>query len=130
MRDDNLPSDRPDTRGGKIEDWMATTGMFCLNTGMPTHHTKRHTPSSTGSAPDTSFVHPSLLDTLTWEVVNELGSDHMPIIISIPKVNDKPNYRWNLDKVDWDSYTKDVENNLGNTTPATVYTISRRSSER
>ena len=114
--DDNLPTHHPDTRGAKIESWMSTTGMACLNTGEPTHHTKRHTPSGTGSAPDTSFIHPSLLDVVTWEVVNELGSDHMPIIISydinIPKVNDKPTFRWNHDKGDWDSYAKQVETNF------------------
>ena len=49
--DDNLPTHHPDTRGAKIESWMSTTGMACLNTGEPTHHTKRYTPSGKGSAP-------------------------------------------------------------------------------
>ena len=127
--DDNHMNILPDTRGGKIEDWMASTGMACLNTGEPTHHKKRrqqqqrlqHSPDSAstfdnGSAPDISLVHPSLLDKLTWEVVNELGSDHMPIIITydttIPKVNDKPTYKWNHDKADWTLFTNELEDSM------------------
>jgi ribonuclease HI/exonuclease III len=115
MWDNNLPSDRPDVRGGKIENWMTRTGMACLNTGEPTHHSKRRTPTSSGSAPDTAFVHPSLLDKISWEVPKDLGlgSDHMPIIMkfdtNIPTVNDKPVYRWDLAKADWREYTRETD---------------------
>ena len=70
---------------------------------------------STGklSAPDISFIHSALLDKVTWKTLDQLGSDHKPIIITyedqITKVNSKPKYKWKLSSADWDKYSEEVE---------------------
>ena len=72
--------ERADRRGVIVENWIATKNMAPANDGSPTH-TNRTTGKET--APDTTFVHPSLLDRISWTPVSELGgSDHSPIIIT------------------------------------------------
>ena len=89
--DDNTKDGIPDKRAEKIEEWLTETGMKFINTGEATHVNR-----STGSesAPDVSFVHSSLLDKVSWRVVDKLGSDHKPIIITYEdemiNVNVKP----------------------------------------
>ena len=68
--------------------------MACVNNGQPAHV---HRTSGKESAPDISIVHSSLLDKITWETVNDLGSDHTPIILTYEdemiKVNNKPRFK-------------------------------------
>ena len=92
--DDNTRNGTTDIRGRKIEDWLTETDMSCLNTGKPTAVNR-----STGkpSAPDISFIHSALLDKITWKTLDQLGSDHKPILITyedqLTKVNEKPRYK-------------------------------------
>ncbi len=82
--------------------------MTHINNGSPTH--------MAGTAPDTSFVSPELLDKMEWETVNELGSDHMPIILTyhddIPRVNENPKYKWRLKDANWEAFEREVEANI------------------
>ena len=100
--DNNTSNGTSDTRAEKIEDWLASSGMACLNDGKRTHFNR-----STGgeAAPDTSFVHSSLLDKVSWRTTKKLGSDHLPIIITyedeMVKVNDRPRFKWRLSEADW-----------------------------
>lgn len=103
-------------RGETIDKWLEETDMVCINDASKSTRTNRTTHSD--SSPDLSIVNAALLDKFTWKVEDRLGSDHKPIILTfeasqtIPKVNDKPKYKWNLKKADWQSYTEFVENNL------------------
>ena len=87
--------------------------MAVLNEGQAT---RRCRVSGKGSAPDQAFVHSSKLDRFSWKVVEDFGSDHLPIIISyqdmFPTVNNKPVYKWNLKKADWEKFSEEVEKTI------------------
>ena len=96
--DNNTKDGKPDARGEKIENWLADHGMECMNNGEPTHVSRN---TGRQGTPDVSLIHPSLLDKISWETVNELGSDQKPIIITydedeMTKVNSKPRYKWKM----------------------------------
>ena len=99
-----------DTVAGRIKD---VPRLAQLNSGAPTHINRK---KGRGTAPDTSFVHASLLDRCTWKTVNAFGSDHLPILIEyedqIPVVNVKPTYRWKLKEAEWDKFTEEVEKRI------------------
>ena len=111
--DDNCKDGKADKRGEKVEDWLADNGMACMNNGKSTHVSRS---SGNESAPDVSLIHSSLLDKVTWETTNELGSDHKPIIITyedeLTKVNDKPRFKWRMSEADWENFQKDIENKI------------------
>ena len=111
--DDNWSKPEADERGRIIENWCATNNMSPINDGKPTRRCRK---SGKGTAPDQAFVHASKLDRFTWEVVDDLSSDHSPIIITyqdqFPTVNYKPAYKWNLKKAEWDKFTASVEENI------------------
>ena len=111
--DNNTKNGTSDRRAEKIENWLASTGMACINDGTPTHV---HRSTGRESAPDTTFVHSSLLDKVSWRTTKKLGSDHLPIIITyeeeMMKVNDKPKFKWKLSDADWENFAVDVEKNL------------------
>ena len=111
--DNNWSKGEADERGRIIENWCAANSMAPLNDG---HSTRRCRTSGKGSAPDQAYVHSSKLDRFSWEVTEGFGSDHLPIIISyqdmFPTVNNKPSYKWNLKKADWDKFTEEVEKTI------------------
>ena len=98
--DDSVSSGVADKRGKVLENWLAVKNMTHINHGSPTH--------KAGTAPDTSFVSPGLLDKTEWKTVNELASDHIPIILTyqddIPRVNEKPKYKWRLKDANWEAF--------------------------
>ena len=102
-----------DRRGEKIEDWLAENNMACINTGEATHVSR-----STGKegAPDTSFIHSSLLDKVSWKTTNKMGSDHKPIIITyedqMTKIETKTKYKWKISKADWEKFTDLIEQKI------------------
>ena len=108
--DENTRDDRTDKRAEKIESWLADHDMACVNDGQPTHV---HRTSGKESAPDITFVHSSLLDKVTWKSINDLGSDHKPIILTyedeMAKVNNKPRFKWMMKDADWENFEKDIE---------------------
>ena len=111
--DDNTRDGTPDRRGKKIEDWLAETGMACINSGEPTFVSRSN---GRETAPDISLLHSSLLDKVTWKTSNKLGSDHKPIIITYEgemiRVNQKAKLKWKLETADWEKYTNDVESKI------------------
>ena len=106
--DDSVSSGVADKRGKVLENWLAVKNMTHINHGSPTH--------TAGTAPDTSFVSPGLLDKTEWKTVNELASDHIPIILTyqddIPRVNEKPKYKWRLKDANWEAFARDVDTQI------------------
>ena len=100
--DGTMVNKNPDQRGKIVEDWLANSNMIPVNDGTPTHDSRS---TSTAKAPDVTLAHTSLMSKISWKTVNELSSDHRPIIITytdyIPSVNDKPTYKWRLRDADW-----------------------------
>ena len=84
-----------------------------MNTGIPTYVNRS---TARQSAPDISFVHSSLLDKVEWKTLDQLGSDHKPVVISyedqMTKVNNKPKYKWKLTSADWEKYSQEVESSI------------------
>ena len=111
--DDSVAGRGADKRGKVIENWAAENNMLAMNDGSHTHVSRS---SGSQTAPDVTLVHASLVDKVTWEKVNGLGSDHMPIMITyrdhIPWVNSKPSYKWKLKDADWASYREEIERNI------------------
>lgn len=108
-----LENGQSDARGEIIENWMAANDMACINDGSTTR-TNRAT--GTESTPDTAFAHSSLLDKLSWKVINELGSDHKPVIVTyeddVPEVNNKPRFKWKLSEAKWEDYRREIEESI------------------
>ena len=113
--ENSFSNDVMDSRGKKFEKWMEDTGMTPLNSGTHTHTCKR-SGTATLSAPDVAFANPRMLEKLEWETVNDLSSDHLPIIITYttttPHANTIPSYRFKFEDADWSAYTAQVEKNL------------------
>ena len=87
--------------------------MLPINNGSPTHTSRS---SGTESTPDITLIHASMMNKVSWEKIDDLNSDHHPIMITfkdhIPRVNDRPTYKWKLKDADWASYRIDVERNI------------------
>ena len=111
--DDNARNGVTDRRGEKIEDWLAENNMACINTGEATHISR-----STGKegTPDTSFIHSSLLDKVSWKTTNKMGSDHKPIIITyedqMMKIKTRTKYKWKISEADWEKFTNEIEQKI------------------
>ena len=106
-------NDASDSRGKAIVDWMMGKNMVCCNNGEATHFNRG---TGTTSTPDITIAHPSLLDSIEWKVVNDLNSDHFPIIISIEGESDNlthnEHYNWNLKKADWTNFESYLNSNI------------------
>lgn len=112
--DDSWDKPEADERGRVLENWCATYNMTAINDGKATRRSRNA--EGKGTAPDQAFVHASKMDRFTWEVVDDLPSDHKPIIITyqdqFPTINNKPTYKWNLKKADWEKFAEMVEENI------------------
>ena len=90
-----------DPRGEEVFDWVISSDLLPLNDpDTPTllHH----------SSPDISFAPSTLAFSCSWEVLQDLGSDHLPILLSIPlspvyRPNERPP-SFNFQKARWDDF--------------------------
>ena len=67
-------------RGEEVFDWVISSDL--LND--PDTPTLLHRSSGSCSSPDISFASSSLALSCSWEVLQDLDSDHLPILLSIP----------------------------------------------
>ena len=97
-----------------LENWCATHNMTAINDGRATRRSRNA--AGKGTAPDQAFVHASRVDKFTWQVLDDLSSDHKPIIITyqdqFPSINNKPTFKWNLKKADWAKFSAMVEESI------------------
>ena len=70
-----------DPRGEEVFDWVISSDLLPLND--PDTPTLLHRSSGSRSSPDISFAPSTLAFTCSWEVLQDLGSDHLPILLSI-----------------------------------------------
>ena len=92
----------PTPRGGSIR----LGHLLSLND--PDTPTLLHCFSGSHSSPDISFAPFSLALSCSWEVLQDLGSDHLPILLSIPftpvfRPNERPP-SFNFQKARWDGF--------------------------
>ena len=71
-----------DPRGEEVFDWVISSDLLPLND--PDIPTLLHCSSGSPSSPDISFAPSTLAFSCSWEVLQDLGSDHLPILLSIP----------------------------------------------
>ena len=74
----------------------------------PDTPTLLHRSSGSRSSPDISFSPSTLAFSCSWEVLQDLGSDHLPILLSIPlspvfRHNERPPF-FNFQKARWDDF--------------------------
>ena len=102
-------------RGTSIQQWMEETGRASLNDGTATRYA-RYQQGPGCSVPDLTIVGSSETDHFTWTTMNELSSDHLPLLITWNKpvaVEEgkrfvKPNFR----KANWPLYQSLVEGEI------------------
>ena len=70
-----------DPCGEEVFDWVISSDLLPLND--PDTPTLLHCSSGSRSSPDISFAPCSLVLSCSWEVLQDLGSDHLPILLSI-----------------------------------------------
>ena len=111
--DNHQPSDK---RGDDIVDFTLHNNLFLCNKGTPTRINR-----GTGgmSSPDVTLASASLADKITWTTLDDLGSDHMPIVIEVKNERTrrhthckKQRRRWRNAKADWPNFTNQVEKKI------------------
>ena len=115
-----------DEMGAKLKDCMADNDFGIVNDGSATRVN-----AGTGgrSAPDVTMVNNFWLDKVEWSTIECLGSDHLPIIVTVdcPLSTMKPppitELRWNWAKADFEGFSRDVEVSV-TTTPLHLSTAS------
>ena len=93
-------------RGEEVFNWVISSDLLPLND--PDTPTLLHCSSGSRSSPDISFALSSLALSCSWEVLQDLGSDHLPILLSIPlspvfRPNERPP-SFNFQKASWDGF--------------------------
>ena len=99
-----------DPMGEQIEDLMAQKNLTCLNTGEATHVNRA---TGNGNTPDITLVTQDLSDHQDWRVMEDMGSDHLPILITVrggvtTTVKKTKAFRWRK-KGDMPAFTASVE---------------------
>ena len=76
-------SHSPEDQSGKdLFDWLLSSDFLSLNNSK--HHTLLHRATENRSSPDLSIIPARIASKCTWQTLPDLGSDHLPISITIP----------------------------------------------
>ena len=90
--------------GEEVFDWVISSALLPLND--PDTPTFLHRSSGSRSSPDISFAPSTHAFSCSWEVLQDMGSDLLPILLSIPlspifRPNERPP-SFNFQKARWD----------------------------
>ena len=104
------------SRGREVEKLCLSSNLI-LQQDMDSEPTLLHKRHNTTSRPDLTFVSADILDRTTTRVLEDIGSDHKPTLITISNLEKSESKRrtfWNFRKADWKLYaaTVDVGMNL------------------
>ena len=100
-----------DPRGEEVFDWDISSDLLPLND--PDTPTLLHRSSGSHSSPDIYFAPSTHALSCSWEVLQDLGSDHLPILLSIPLSpvfcpNECPPF-FNFQKARWDGFAPYID---------------------
>ena len=100
-----------DPHGEEVFDWVISSDLLPLND--PDTPTLLHRSSGSRSSPDISFALSTLALSCSWEVLQDLGSDHLPILLSIPlspvyRPNERPP-SFNFQKARWGGFASHID---------------------
>ena len=105
-------SSSTDTRGTMLESMVSGSNFGILNWNSPTRLPGNANPSS----PDVSLASASLITSTNWQTKTNLGSGHLPILISLQmEVSITPiQHRTsiNMKTANWDRYSREIEDKL------------------
>ena len=95
-----------DRRGEEVFDWVISSNLLPFND--PDTPTLLHRSSGIRSSPDISFAPSSLALSCSREVLQDLGCDHLPTLLSVPlspvyRPNERP-LSFNFQKARWDDF--------------------------
>ena len=102
-----------DPHGEEVFDWVVSSDLIPLSD--PDTPTLLHRFTGSRSSPDISFVSSSLALSCSWEVLQDLGSNHLPILLSVPlcpvfRSNQRPpSFRWDDFAYCFDSHCPSAE---------------------
>ena len=105
-------SSSTDSRGTMLESMVSGSNFGILNRDSPTRLPGNANPSS----PDVSLASASLIISTNWQTKTNLGSDHLPILISlqmdvtITPIQHRTSI--NLKKANSDRYSREIEDKL------------------
>ena len=91
-----------DPRGKEVFDWVISFDLLPLND--PDIPTLVHRSSGSRFSPDISFAPSSFALSCTWEVLQDLGSDHLPILLSVPLSPVFHPLSFNFQKACWNDF--------------------------
>ena len=119
-------------RGKEIED-LCNTSNLILKQNSKTDPTLLHRASGATSRPDLTMVSADISERCTCRVLEDIGSDHKPILITIQvhqKNKEKRKSLWNYKKADWSAYATLTDNlfeniNMTDTTENIYTTITK-----
>ena len=120
-RDSHSPEDHS---GKDLFDWLLSSDLLPLNN--PEHHTLLRRATGNRSFPDLSLVPARIASKCTWQTLPDLGSDHLPISITIPtspiinSFHRPPSFNYN--KTRWDDYLTYIDTHCP--TPSNFTTLS------
>ena len=97
--------------GEEVFDWVISSDLLPLND--PDTPTLLHRSSDSRSSPDISFAPSCVALSCSWEVLQDLGSDHLPILLSVPLSpvflpNERPR-SFNFQKARWDGFASYID---------------------
>ena len=100
-----------DPCGEKVFDWVISFDFLPLND--PDTPTFLHRSSGSRSSSDIFFAPSSLALSCSWQVLQDLGSDHLPILLSVPlspvyRPNERP-ASFNFQKARWDGFASYID---------------------
>ena len=99
------------SRGREVESLCLSSNLI-LQQDMDSEPTLLHKRHNTTSRPDLTFVSADILDRTTTKVLDDIGSDHKPTLITISKLEKSEFKRrtfWNFRKADWKMYASTVD---------------------
>ena len=121
-------SHSPEDQSGKdLFDWLLSSDLLPLNN--PEHHTLLHCATRNRSSPDLSLVPARIVSKCTWQTLLDLGSDHLPISITIPtsplinSIHHPPSFNYN--KARWDDYLTYIDTHCPPPSNFTTLSLSK-----
>lgn len=101
-------------RGKELEDIVNSTNLQLIQS-KNTPPTFLHRAHNTTSRPDVTLLSTDIIDQHTYTVLDDIGSDHRPILINIGRSDRRKTQRksfWNYKKANWTLYAQETDAEL------------------
>ena len=104
----------PDHHGKEVFDWVISSHLLPLND--PDAPTLLHRSSGSCFFPEISFAPSSLAIFCSWEMLQDQGSDHLSILLSVSLIpvffpNERPQ-SFNFQKARWDGFVSYIDSTV------------------